>query len=199
MDLLFESRVTKGVGGEMPSNKTTILVGVMSSAVVAAAVTLVGNARLETYRAEQNRQLEKYKVDLQNENAALNKRISAISTLAERFNGFADELNNYIRVLQIVSRNRPTSSLVQESRRSWSGLAEKMADLNDARKQDSIDHELSEEIDGNLLVPANRNLAAVQRHASQNPDLTALFSAKLGREIVEIKKKIKAAAAKLTL
>jgi len=183
----------------MASTKTTFWASILGSAVIAASVSAVANSRLEAFKAEQNKELEKYKLELQNQNSALTKIIAVHSLLAERLDQFSDELNNYVRVVQIASQSGRNGALLQEARRSWTDLSERMAELEEVRKRNAIAPALSEQIDTVLLAPVSRSLATVQQQPHNNPALVRLYNERLRQEISEIRKTIKDAENHLTL
>ena len=173
---------------------------VISSSVIAAALTLLGgiytNARLEGQKNEFSKDLEKYKVELQNTNAQLEAARASYIALDARMNEFEVALSRYVNASALSLQYPGSKDLSLTAAQWYNDLSDRMGDVVEAVGGQGIEPSLSTEVDV-VLKPISQNLEAVQKSPQVNPIAIKQYNESWKKAIEELKGKIRAAKGKL--
>lgn len=175
---------------------------VISSSVIAAVLTLLGgiytNARLEGQKNEFSKDLEKYKVELQNKNAQLEVARASYIALDARINEFEVALSRYVNASTLSSQNPGSKDMSLTATQWYNDLGDRMGDVVEAVGGQGIEPALSTEVDV-VLKPISQNLEAVQKSPQINPNAVKQYKESWKNAIEELKIKIRAAKGKLVV
>lgn len=173
----------------------------ISSTVMAAVVTLFGtlytNCGLEEQKTELSKELEKFKVELQNKNAQLEAARASYTSLDARINEFEIALSRYIDASTMASQNPGSKYMLLTARQWYNDLQERMADVLEVVRGQGIDPSMVAEVD-KFLKPISLNLEKVQRTPHENPSTAKEYETSWKPAIEQAKNKIRDAKNKLT-
>jgi hypothetical protein len=178
----------------------TLWKAIISSTVLAAVLTLLGgvytNARLEKQKTEFGKDLETFKVVLQNKNAQLEAARASYTNLDTRINEFEVALSRYVGAYTMASQNPGSKDLILTARQWYNDLSNRMGDVEDAVGAQGIDASVVAEVD-KVLKPISLNLAAAQQSQQVNPSAVRQYNESWKRDIEGIKNKVREAKSKL--
>lgn len=187
--------------GNGNGNDGTVRKAVISSSVIAAVLTVLGgfytNWRIERQKTELSKELEAFKVELQNKNAQLEAARASYTNLDARINEFEIALSRYLDAGTIASQNPASKYMLLTARQWYNDLQERMADVVEAVRGQGIDSSVGDEVD-KFLKPISRNLKTVQQSPHQNPSAVKEYQASWKPAIEQAKNKIRDAKNKLT-
>jgi hypothetical protein len=151
-------------------NKKIFWTTVASSTVIAALLGVIANFSLESYKARLNSNLEKYKVELQQQNRIRNETYEAYSALSLQLNRFSERLDDYVGVCKVAADHPEEKQFAEWARQAWGSLTDQIGDVTRAKNNNHVDRVIAQEAD-KLTGPVIKNLNEVQESPYRNPYL----------------------------
>jgi DNA repair exonuclease SbcCD ATPase subunit len=187
--------------GDGNGNDGSVRKAVISSTFIAAVFTLFGgwytSCRLERQKTDLSRELETFKIELQNKNAQLEAARASYTNLDARINEFEVALNRYIEAGRAASQNPGSKYMLLTARQWYDDLQERMADVVEAVSGQGVDPSVSAEVD-KFLKPISTNLETAQQSPHANPSAVKEYQSSWKRAIEQAKNKIRDAKNRLT-
>jgi hypothetical protein len=164
---------------ENSSLATSILSSAVISALISGAFTLYGNKRLE-----------KYKLDLQNRNSVLTKKVAIYTSLNEKLRILAASLSKYEQLCELASKNPGDKTVRAASGPAMNDMTDRMGDVKETLFK-GIDEDLQKKVD-KILDPLSINVYEAQKAPSNNPKIVKLYHEQLKQEVKEVEDEIDA-------
>ena len=187
--------------GDENGNNGSVRSAVISSTVIAAVFTVIGgwytSCSIEGQKTELSKELETFKVEVQNKNAQLEAARASYTNVDARINEFEIALKRYIEAGTIASQNPGSRYMVLTARQWYDDLQERMADVYEAVGGLGVDPSVAAEVD-KFLKPISINLQKVQQSPQANPSAAKEYQATWKTAIDQAKNKIRDTKSKLT-
>lgn len=187
--------------GDGNGSNGTARKAIISSTVIATVITVLGglisNCRLERQKTDLSKELEAFKVELQNKNAQLEAARASYTNLDARINEFEVALNRYIEAGRTASQNPGSKYMLLTARQWYDDLRERMADVMEAVHGQGVDSSIVAEF-YKFLNPISTNLETAQQSPHANPSAAKEYQVSWKRAIEQAKNKIRDAKNKLT-
>lgn len=156
---------------------TNLLGSVVISGLISGAFALYGNQHLE-----------KYKLDLQNRNSILTKKVNVYNSLNDKLGTLAASLSKYVQLCEVASRNPGDKTVQAASSSAMNDMTDRMGDVKEAVYK-GIDEDVQKEVD-KILDPLSVNAAEAQKTPSNNPKIIKLYREQLKQELKDLEDQI---------
>jgi hypothetical protein len=168
-------------------NKKMFWATVAGSSVIAASLTILSSFLLEGYKANLNHDLEKYKIELQQQNKVRNETFEAYSVLLGQIDKLDETLDEYILTCLAAAKQPNEKELTDAAKESWDALSDQIGEVTTAKGNNKIDAGLAGEIDS--VIGSILENQPTPKAPHNNPALVDRQK-ELKQGIIEIKKKL---------
>jgi len=165
------------------SDKSGLAASVLSSAVISAVISgafgLYGDQRLE-----------RYKLDLQNRNSVLTKKVNVYSSLNDKLRTLASSLSKYVQLCELAAKNPGDKTVRAASGPAMNDMTDRMGEVKEAVFK-GIDEGVQKKVD-KILDPLSISVYEAQKTPSNNPKITKLYRDQLKQELKNLEEEIDA-------
>jgi hypothetical protein len=156
---------------------TSVLSSAVISALISGAFGLYGNQRLE-----------KYKLELQNRNSVLTKKVAVYSSFNEKLRALSASLNRYVQLCELASKNPGDKTVRAASGPAMNDMTDRMGEVKEA-VFNGIDEDVQKKVD-KILDPLSMNVYESQKNPSNNPKIIKHYREQFKQELKTLEEEI---------
>ena len=165
------------------ADKGSLAANVVSSAVISAVIS-------GAFGLYANQRLEKYKLDLQNRNSVLTKKVNVYTSLNDKLRTLAVSLNKYVQLCELASKNPGDKTVRAASGPAMNDMTDRMGEVKEAIFK-GIDEDVQKKVD-KILDPLSISVYEAQKTPSTNPKIIKLYRERLKQELKNLEEEIDA-------
>ena len=166
------------------ADKSSLAANVLSSAVISAVIS-------GAFGLYANQRLEKYKLDLQNRNSVLTKKVNVYTSLNDKLRTLAASLSKYVQLCELASKNPEDKTVRAASGPAMNDMTDQMGEVKEAVQFKGIDEDVQKKVD-KILDPLSISVYEAQKTPSTNPKIINLYRGRLKQELKNLEEEIDA-------